>query len=228
MPILLWQAIEELAQVTKKIRQQTETVSQTTVHSVPNSSLNSRCLTDKTSDAITSSNSPRVATSQAKISDGGTPALTGCEFQRLTENEPEGIDCEKKLSKTRRKFKANQVVYCCYETEDGYTLAPATTVRCNDLGVEGISFFWPKSPNFERLVIALGTEARPVYLLAEVKNSKAVVMNNEACYLVGCRFLRRFDRFSDIVQPANTEGQPFREWTNPSPALGPFTAGACN
>jgi hypothetical protein len=41
-------------------------------------------------------------------------------------------------------------------------------VRCHDLTRSGISFLLPSPPNFERLVVALGSPASHIYLTAEV------------------------------------------------------------
>jgi len=68
----------------------------------------------------------------------------------------------------------------------------ARTVRCHDISVHGISFFWPDDPDFDHLVISLGADDKPIWMLAEVMQSKAVFMHDEIRTLVGCRFVGRY------------------------------------
>ena len=51
-------------------------------------------------------------------------------------------------------------------------------VHCNDLTPSGFSFFFPRNPNFVRLVIALEKPDEPretIYLTAEIRNRHKVV-----------------------------------------------------
>jgi hypothetical protein len=59
--------------------------------------------------------------------------------------------------------------------------------------VHGISFFWPDDPDFDRVVISLGSDANPIWMTAEVMQSKAVFMDDEIRTLVGCRFTGRYE-----------------------------------
>lgn len=68
----------------------------------------------------------------------------------------------------------------------------ARTVRCHDISVHGISFFWHDDPDFDRLVISLGPDSNPIWMLAEIMQSKAVYMHDEIKTLVGCRFIGRY------------------------------------
>jgi hypothetical protein len=69
----------------------------------------------------------------------------------------------------------------------------AARVRCHDISVHGISFFWPGDPDFDRLVISLGADENPIWTMAEVMQSKAVFMHDEIRTLVGCRFIGRYN-----------------------------------
>jgi hypothetical protein len=80
-------------------------------------------------------------------------------------------------------------------------------VQCQDLTETGFSFFSPSKPRFERLVVALGERRREIYVEAEVKHCREVLVDREGqivrggkgsivgrpMVLVGCRFLRRLE-----------------------------------
>jgi hypothetical protein len=220
IPASLWQAIDDLAQATQKLRQQLEGVTHKAVQAIPVNYAHSDFVrADKACDAACDSCLPDSGGSQPSIIEGTSFALTGREFQELTVDEAEKDNCIQSLKKKKRKYEARQVIYRFYETEEGRALAPAATVRCHDLGVEGVSFFWPKAPDFETFVIALGTPEKPLYMLGEVMSSKAVVMHSEACYLVGCRFRSRLTRFSDIIELRDDGKQLVQNWTDSEVAL---------
>src|SRR6185295_6398141 len=103
-------------------------------------------IASKATGALDNSTTSDLPASQPEVPVSESAMLTGCEFQRLTSSEAEAKDCQQSLAKKRRKYEAQHVIHRCYETEDGRTLAPASTVRCHDLGVEGISFCWPACP----------------------------------------------------------------------------------
>jgi hypothetical protein len=66
-------------------------------------------------------------------------------------------------------------------------------VRCHDVSVEGISFFWPREPDFEKVIITVGQGDDRKRLAAQVMYSKAVFMHEEFKYVIGCRFLKRLE-----------------------------------
>ncbi|MEX2175861.1 MAG: hypothetical protein WD872_15965 [Pirellulaceae bacterium] len=66
-------------------------------------------------------------------------------------------------------------------------------VRCHDISANGISFFWPNKPEFDRIVISIGGGDRLAFMAAQVCDHKAVYMHQEHNYIVCCRFLRRVE-----------------------------------
>lgn len=66
-------------------------------------------------------------------------------------------------------------------------------VRCHDISGDGVSFFWPVEPSFDRLLIMLGTSETPTAMLAKVAHFRPVFMHGNEQFLVGCQFLQRLD-----------------------------------
>lgn len=93
--------------------------------------------------------------------------------------------------KQRHPYDCLQKLSPCFEP--GVSLPPTemVSVRCHDISVEGISFFWPHQPDFDMAIISLGDGN--VLMSIEIRQSKAVFMHGEVQYLVGCRFLKRVD-----------------------------------
>jgi hypothetical protein len=70
-----------------------------------------------------------------------------------------------------------------------------TWAECQNLSTRGLSFFWPRPPSFERVVVALGG-APSILLVARVVHFVPVGKQ----FLCGCQFERRIGREED--QPA--------------------------
>lgn len=92
-----------------------------------------------------------------------------------------------------------------------------TEVRCHDLTQKGFSFFLPRPPCFDRLIVAFGERPRCIYLVAEVLHCNEVTVDEAtpretpspcclsraaggppvetppSVVLVGCRFVERLD-----------------------------------
>jgi hypothetical protein len=116
--------------------------------------------------------------------------LSPLEMQELTELA--GERTESSSSKRRFSYECYQQVFPLHGASFSPNLAAARTVRCHDISVHGISFFWPDEPDFGRVVIALGSDDNPISMLAEVMQSKTVYMHDEIRTLVGCRFIGRY------------------------------------
>lgn len=91
--------------------------------------------------------------------------------------------------KQRHPYDCFQQLAPCYDPAAVPSPAQMVRVRCHDISVEGISFFWPQQPDFDMATISLGDGN--VLMSIEVRQSKAVFMHDEVQYLVGCRFLKR-------------------------------------
>jgi hypothetical protein len=63
-------------------------------------------------------------------------------------------------------------------------------VRCHDLSTSGISFYWPTSPNFDQVIVALVSGQGTTRVLARVM-FHGPQAGQQGQYLIGCRFVRR-------------------------------------
>lgn len=63
-------------------------------------------------------------------------------------------------------------------------------VRCHDISALGIAFYWPSRPDFEYLVLELGSPPEVTHITARVVRT-VIVVGTQSEHLVGCRFLGR-------------------------------------
>jgi hypothetical protein len=75
-------------------------------------------------------------------------------------------------------------------------------VMCHDLSPKGISFYADDVQIGQSVVLAIGMEDVPMYVLAEVTSRRLVGDANDLTYLVGCRFRRRLTLQADGDQLA--------------------------
>ena len=134
-------------------------------------------------------------TAAAAVKDDMLSAEEVHQFTALT-----GEPTETSSAKRRYPYDCYQQVLPLHVNSCAVDLRQARTVRCHDISVHGISFFWPEEPEFNRLVISLGTDENPVHMLADVMQSKTVYVHDEIRTLVGCRFTGRHQM--DTVQRA--------------------------
>jgi hypothetical protein len=76
---------------------------------------------------------------------------------------------------------------------DGKQLPTSTMfcqVRCCDLSAGGISFVWPRVPDFEQVVIKLAASRRTLHVVARVVGHRPFDASKKS-FLVGCKFLDR-------------------------------------
>ena len=64
-------------------------------------------------------------------------------------------------------------------------------VQCCDIAATGFSFYIDRRPRFKRIVVAVGPEESPVYLVADVRHVTAGKGEHRGSYLVGCEFRGR-------------------------------------
>jgi hypothetical protein len=86
------------------------------------------------------------------------------------------------------------LVYQCMAPctdQDLPTSAGFQPVLCNDLSVNGISFFVDDAPLFEFAVVSVGVLEYPVFVLCRVRHSRLVFAHHSQRYLVGCEFVKR-------------------------------------
>jgi hypothetical protein len=196
IPPALHQAIDELVSATKLLRQQLEKVARTVLSSQSAAeATNSPFDRDDRPVAGLTGAGPRSC--QTVAGPSNSDRLTGDELQSLTMLAGEPHATETDSAKRRYSYDCMQSVYPWPEDDAQGAIGPGMSVRCHDISGHGISFFWADSPPFERLIISLGACATPVYVAAEVVQSKAVYMHGDVCYLVGCRFTGRVPEFSE-------------------------------
>ena len=91
-------------------------------------------------------------------------------------------------------------------------------VQCNDLSVDGVSFFLNRLPDQERVVISLGTAPKLMFMTARIVNERLVYKDGRAAYRIGCQFLNRVEppRYQwntelGIIEPLVTEQHILRQ-----------------
>lgn len=67
-------------------------------------------------------------------------------------------------------------------------------VRCQDVSASGISFLWPRIPEFEYIVIALETSGPPIHVTARVTSVRPAP-NEPGQLLIGCQFTGRLTTY---------------------------------
>lgn len=65
-------------------------------------------------------------------------------------------------------------------------------VRCHDLSRSGISFYWPREPDFSNICLGLGTRGKRSWIKARVIHTRCIE-GEEPRYLVGCALVERVD-----------------------------------
>jgi len=120
-----------------------------------------------------------------------TGTLTPEEMRRLAAAAGSVSDTDEDSSKRRYPYDCLQTVV---PKIDGVASpARAARVRCHEISPHGMSFFWPDAPDFDRAMISLGTERNPIFMRADIVQSKAVFMHGEVQVLVDCRFSGRYE-----------------------------------
>lgn len=90
-----------------------------------------------------------------------------------------------------------------HDAEPTPTLDQFSKVRCHEISVSGISFFWPQAPDFESVIISIGTGDKLIFMQAQVCTHKAVFKHNEVSFLIDCRYLRRMEGLTTQWQAAD-------------------------
>src|SRR5487761_736045 len=66
-------------------------------------------------------------------------------------------------------------------------------VRCYDLSVRGISFLSSTRPDYQALVVRLGSPPDARYMISSIANVAVVMHGDEQVFRVGCTFVSRLD-----------------------------------
>ncbi len=172
--------------------------------------------------------SPPAASTNPKQESGvmrwptpGTPQgtsglLTAEEMQSLGKYD-EGQPGDEDVARRRYPYQCQQYVRVCDDGGVAIQDALPVAVWCHDISVGGISFFWPDEPQFERLIISVGSPDCPILMQAEVMQSKVVYMRGEIRHLLGCRFTSRIESV-----PGGEPVMPMQPATAPTSASLPM------
>jgi PAS domain S-box-containing protein len=66
-------------------------------------------------------------------------------------------------------------------------------VDCADISAGGLSFYLDRAPEFDKLIVALGKPPVLTHFAAQVVRTAETVVDGQRQYVVGCRFLGRFN-----------------------------------
>ena len=106
------------------------------------------------------------------------------------------------LESRRYPYKCEQRVATWQQGDPPPTIHDFQTARCHDIAVDGISFFWPQKPDFETVIISVGSGDKLIFMHAQICDEKAVCMDHEVAHLVRCRFVRRMDELTAVWHAA--------------------------
>ena len=123
-----------------------------------------------------------------------TTRLTFGEMKTLDFTGPSQEADAANYVKQRYPYDCAQVVVPWFDDAVEPDPSQAVVVRCHDVSVQGISFFWPDVPRFDRFIISLGTDTN-IYMLGEIAQCKAVYMHGDVQVLVGAKYTGRHPGF---------------------------------
>ncbi|MGA2066802.1 MAG: hypothetical protein ABSG86_17625 [Thermoguttaceae bacterium] len=89
----------------------------------------------------------------------------------------------------RYAFPTSQFVAPC-ESQTPDTLPVFYPARFRDVSTRGISFYWPKEPTFEKVVLLMSGRNMAITALAEVVRCTRTAKAADDEYLVGCRLVK--------------------------------------
>jgi len=141
---------------------------------------------------------PQVAGAHVRFVTG--PAMENSEF-RLAESEVRQLRrvlFGEKSSPTRQRRRSARFSFPSVQL--ALPLVPGRPlnrhcvcrVRCYDLSRSGISFYWPRQPDFTQVCLGLGSHENLSWVKARVVHFRPIE-DQESRYLVGCAFTERVD-----------------------------------
>jgi hypothetical protein len=195
LPPGFWQALDELAAAVKDLSTQLALVEGRDSRETPAAQPESPPPEIRSPLSDMEAVAQQVPPPEPPPSDSNK--LSGEEIQSFTmlAGEPlaKGTDC----AKQRFRYECQQIVHPWYDDERREPIGPGVMSRCHDISVHGISFFWPDLPDYDRLIISLGSGDKIVFMACQIMHTKAVYMHGEVCYVVGCRFTGRVPEFNE-------------------------------
>ena len=126
--------------------------------------------------------------------------------QQLDGAERTGTPLDRR-SQPRRPFPANQFIAPYLEGKLP-TKEMFQQVRCHEISSGGVSFFLPQPPEFDSLIVALGTPPKMTCLASRIVHTCASNADGGSMYLVGCRFLGRVELNVECIAAPLTAAAP--------------------
>jgi hypothetical protein len=120
-----------------------------------------------------------------------------------SEQISDAVGQRRKIDDSAHDAESKRYPYDCYQQLATWTsgdpppiMEQFAKVRCHDISVSGISFFWPRVPDFESVIVSIGTGEKLIFMHAQICDHKAVFMHNDVSFLVECRYVRRMDELT--------------------------------
>jgi len=128
----------------------------------------------------------------------GNSDLSARELGQFTEVEEREMESHGDADRRRYGYDCLQRVVPWDDPQGPLPSVEASVVvRCHDISMQGVSFFWPEEPDFEHLLISLGHDDELVFMAAKVVHCKPVYMHGEWTVMVSCRFTKRMREFTE-------------------------------
>jgi hypothetical protein len=130
------------------------------------------------------------------ISENKQPAMSTGELRKLVRlSQPNEPDPDR-LQRERYAYTVPQWMGRCVGNR-----LPAPEdferVMCCDISLDGISFYADDVQIGQSVVIAIGSDEAPAFVLAEIRHRRVLSVNEQLTYRVGCRFIRRLSETKD-------------------------------
>ena len=123
--------------------------------------------------------------------------LAARELGQITESEQHQVASAEDLDRKHYSYDCVQTIIP-WSPDDAQptALECGIAIRCHDISGKGISFFWPTPPQFEHVIISLGSDHDLLFMSAQVMRFVPAELDGAAMYLVGCQFMRRMDNLT--------------------------------
>lgn len=107
---------------------------------------------------------------------------------------PRGIDYDRR-AKTRREYPYIQQI-APLRGRDLPDESEFAEMKCRDISSRGFSFYSPRRPDYDKIVVAFGAGATRVFLTADVRHVTPKDVDGRKQYLIGCRYTGRISKTS--------------------------------
>ena len=122
--------------------------------------------------------------------------LSARELGQITELDQHQAASAEDLDRKHYAYDCVQTIIPWSPDDAPPALECGIAVRCHDISGKGISFFWPRPPQFEHVIISLGSDHDLLFMSAQVMRFVPAERDGAAMYLVGCQFMRRMDKLT--------------------------------